>query len=66
MDKDGEQNPLQEEDAYFNGCHSCCTDFISLGLWVQHPSMCCHIQLASMEVKSESTENICLFLKYAQ
>lgn len=39
MDQDGEQNPLQEEDAFFDGCHSQCTDFISLGLWVQHPSM---------------------------
>ena len=31
MDQDGEQNPLQEEDAFFDGCHSHCTDFISLG-----------------------------------
>ena len=31
MDQDGEKNPLQEEDAYFDGCHSHCTDFISLG-----------------------------------
>ena len=63
MDQDGEQNPLQEEDAFFDGCHSHCTDFISLGLWVQHPSMRCLLRLASMEVKSESTENICLFFK---
>ena len=63
MDQDGEQNPLQEEDAFFDGCHSRCTDFISLGLWVQHPSMHCLLRLASMEVKSESTENICLFFK---
>ena len=63
MDQDGEQNPLQEEDAFFDGCHSRCTDFISLGLWVQHPSMRCLLRLASMEVKSESTENICLFFK---
>ena len=61
MDQDGEKNPLQEEDAYFNGCHSRCTDFISLGLWVQHPSMRSLIRLASMEVKTESTENIRLF-----
>ena len=61
MDQDGEQNPLQEEDAFFDGCHSRCTDFISLGLWVQHPSMRCLLRLACMEVKSESTENIRLF-----
>ena len=63
MDQDAEKNPLQEEDAFFDGCHSRCTDFISLGLWVQHPSMCCLIRLASMEVKSESTENIRLFFQ---
>ena len=39
MDQDGEENPLQQEDAFFDGCHSRCTGFISLGLWVQHPSM---------------------------
>ena len=63
MDQDAEKNPLQEEDAYFDGCHSRCADFISLGLWVQHPSMRCLLRLASMEVKTESTENVRLFFE---
>ena len=56
MDQDGEENPLQQEDAFFDGCHSRCTGFISLGLWVQHPSMRRVIRLASMEVRSEATK----------
>ena len=63
MDQDGEENPLQQEDAFFDGCHSRCTRFISLGLWVQHPSMRCVIRLASMEVRSEATEDIAIFFK---
>ena len=63
MDQDGEENPLQQEDAFFDGCHSRCTGFISLGLWVQHPSMRCVIRLASMEVRSEATEDIAIFFK---
>ena len=63
MDQDGEENPLQQEDAFFDGCHSRCTGFISLGLWVQHPSMHRVIRLASMEVRSEATEDIAIFFK---
>ena len=63
MDQDGEENPLQQEDAFFDGCHSRCTRFISLGLWVQHPSMRHVIRLASMEVRSEATEDIAIFFK---
>ena len=63
MDQDGEENPLQQEDAFFDGCHSRCTGFISLGLWVQHPSMRRVIRLASMEVRSEATEDIVIFFK---
>ena len=63
MDQDGEENPLQQEDAFFDGCHSRCTGFISLGLWVQHPSMRRVIRLASMEVRSEATEDIAIFFK---
>ena len=37
--------------------------FISLGLWVQHPSMQRVIRLASMEVRSEATEDIAIFFK---
>ena len=63
MDQDGEENPLQQEDAFFEGCHSRCTGFISLGLWVQHPSMRHVIRLASMEVRSEATEDTAIFFK---
>ena len=63
MDQDAEDNPLQKEDAYFDGCHSRCTGFISLGLWVQHPSMWRVLRLASMEVRSEATEDIAIFFK---
>ena len=63
MDQDGEENPLQQEDVFFDGCHSRCTRFISLGLWVQHPSMQRVIRLASMEVRSEATEDIAIFFK---
>ena len=63
MDQDAEDNPLQKEDAYFDGCHSRCTGFISLGLWVQHPSICNVLRLACMEVRSEATEDIAIFFK---
>ena len=39
MDVDGPDNPLKAEDAFFDGSHSRCTDFISLGLWMLHTPM---------------------------
>ena len=61
MDQDGPPNVLQNEDAFFDGSHSRCTDFISLALWVNHPSMRRVLRLVSMEVRSESTENLIIF-----
>ena len=61
MDQDGEPNCLQDEDVFFDGSHSRCTDFISLGLWVYHPSMRSVVRLVSMEVRSESTETLTIF-----
>ena len=58
MDQEGPENVLQKEDAFFDGSHSRCTGYISLGLWVHHPSLRSVIRLVSMEVKSESTENL--------
>ena len=55
------QNVLQQEDAYFDGAHSRCQGFISLGLWVFHRSMRRLLKLAAMEVRSESQENISYF-----
>ena len=37
MDQDGQPNDFQKMDVYFDGSHSRCTEFISLGLWVEHP-----------------------------
>ena len=42
------------------GVHS---SFISLGLWVQHPSMQYVLRLAWMKVRSEATEDIAIFFK---
>ena len=39
MDVDGPNNPLKSEDAFFDGSHSGCTDFVSIGLWVMHTPM---------------------------
>ena len=58
LDQDGPPSVMQNEDAFFDGSHSRCTDFISLALWVNHPSMRRVLRLVSMEVKSESTENL--------
>ena len=61
MDVDGPDNPLKCEDAFFDGSQSRCTDFISLGLWVMHTPMKRIIYLASMEVRSEKTEDLTIF-----
>ena len=61
MDVDGPDNPLKSEDAFFDGSHSRCTDFVSLGLWVMHTPMRRIIHLASMEVRSEKTEELTIF-----
>ena len=39
MDQNGPESILQNEDVYFDGCHSRCKDFVSFGLWFRHPSM---------------------------
>ena len=64
MDQENEvKNVLQQEDCYFDGAHSRCRGFISLGLWLFHTSMCRLLKLACMEVRSESSEHIGLFFK---
>ena len=57
------RNVLMDEDAYFDGAHSRCRDFISLALWLFHTSMRKLLKLACMECRSESTETIALFFK---
>ena len=61
MNQDGPQNILQDEDVYFDGCHSRCKDYISFGLWFRHPSMRRVVKLAGMETRKEDTEAIALF-----
>ena len=54
MDQGGPENPLQGEEAYFDGSHLRCTDYKTLALFVYHLAMWC-IRIATMEVKSETT-----------
>ena len=61
MDQNGPEHLLQSKDAYFNGCHSRCTGYKSLALFVYHTAMHHILRLAMMEVKSESTQEISLF-----
>ena len=61
MDQDGDDNLLNEVDAYFDGCHSRCLGFISSGLWFQHPSMRSILRIASMEVRTEKGDTIEIF-----
>ena len=61
MDQNGPEHPLQGKEAYFDGCHSRCTGYKMLTLFVYHTAMCRILRLATMEVKSESTQEISLF-----
>ena len=63
MDQSGPQNILQDEDCYFDGSYSRCKDFVSLGLWLRHPSMRRIVKLAGMETKKEDTVSITIFFK---
>ena len=58
IDVDWTDNPLKFEDAFFDGSHSRCTDFISLDLWVIVRRIIC---LASMKVRSEKTKEVTIF-----
>ena len=62
MDVDREDNMLQLENAYFDATHSRVQYFKSLGMWLIHPTMKKVIHLVSMEICSESHEDIALFL----
>ena len=61
MDQNGPECILQDEDVYFDGCHSRCKDFVSFGLWFRHPSMQRVIKLAGMETRKEDTQAITMF-----
>ncbi len=60
-DIDGPANPLQEENIYVDGKHGRVERFISLAMWIRHQALNKLIRLCSMEVRSESTENLVKF-----
>ena len=61
MDISGPSNIMQDEECYFDGCHSRCKDFISFGLWVRHTSMRRLIKLSCMETRKEDTQAVAIF-----
>lgn len=64
MDQENEiHNVLMDEDAYFDGAHNRCRDFISLALWLYHTSMRKLLKLACMECRTESSQTIGMFFK---
>ena len=63
MDWKGPENPLQGEEAYFDGLHLWCIGYKTLSLFVYHPAMQCILGLATVEVKSEYMCENSLFWK---
>ena len=57
-------NVLMDEDAYFDGAHNRCRDFISLALWVYHTSMRKLLKLACMECRTESSKTVGIFSEF--
>ena len=51
MDQDGLEQPLQGEEAYFDGCHPQSVGYKTLALFVYHPAMQHILRLATVEVK---------------
>ena len=60
MDVNGEQDSLQE-NAYFNAMHTRVHRFKSFALWLIHGPMREMLRLASMEMRSENTNDISIF-----
>ena len=63
MDIDGDDNIMQNENAYFDATHSRVHGVKSFGLWVYHPSMQHILHLASMEIRSKNSQDITQFFK---
>ena len=61
MDVNGEEDGLQKENAYFNVIHTRVHRFKSFTLWLIHGPMREMLSLASMEMRSENTNNISIF-----
>ena len=62
MDVTGPENILQQENTYFDVTHTHVHGFKSLGLWLYHPTMRKVIRLASVDIRTENTKDIALFL----
>ena len=56
-----EETGLQEENAFFDATHTRVFGFKSFALWLVHSSMREMVRLASMEMRSESSEDIAIF-----
>ena len=63
MDQDGLGHPLQDEEAYFDGCHSWCVCYKTLALFVYNTAMQHILRLATMEFKNETMCEITVLLE---
>ena len=63
MDIDGPLNGMQLENAYFDATHRRVHGFKSLVLWTYHPALKKIIRLATMEIRTENTNDIAQFFK---
>ena len=58
MDVNGDEDRLQKENAYFGAMHTRVRGFKSFALWLIHDPMREMLRLASMEMRSENTNDI--------
>ena len=58
MDVNGPEDGLQKENAFFDAMHTRVHDFKSFALWLIHGPMHEMIHLASMEMRTENSEDI--------
>ena len=61
MDVNGGEDGLQKENAYFDATHTRVHGFKSFALWLIHGPMREMLRLASMEMRTENTNDISLF-----
>ena len=64
MDVNGPEEDLQKENAFFDVTHTRVHGFKSFGLWLVHGQMHEMICLASMEMRSENSNDIAIFFKH--
>ena len=64
MDVNGKEDGLQKENAYFDTMHTRVHGFKSFTLWLIHGPVREMLRLASMEMRSENTNDISIFLHY--